>query len=81
MAKTSLCLVHDTGTGKVTGFGLQGREQVEADPRAGTGVAQGMDGWTGLDTGSASGGTDHLSFERAGRAGLRVPARTWPSTA
>src|SRR5262249_52330153 len=26
MPKTSMCLVHDTGTGKVTGIGLQGRE-------------------------------------------------------
>ena len=28
MPKTSVALVHDTGTGKVIGFGLQGREAV-----------------------------------------------------
>ncbi len=68
MAKTSLCLVHDTGTGKVVGLGLQGREalkpilEAELPALRELGVAEinlrGM------------GGSDHMSFDRAGIPGL-----------
>lgn len=62
MAKTSAALVHDTGTGKVKGFGLQGRDAVKKvlDPQLET--LKTVDGWTGL-TLRGIGGTDHLSFE------------------
>ena len=62
MAKTSACLVHDTGTGKVTGFGLQNREVVKTllDPQLET--LKTVDGWKGLNL-RGIGGTDHLSFD------------------
>lgn len=62
MAKTSACLVHDTGTGFVKGFGLQGRESVKKllDPELET--LKTVTGWSGL-TLRGIGGTDHLSFD------------------
>jgi len=68
MAKTSVALVHDTGTGKVLGFGLQGREAVKPimDRELASLTAL---GFTGV-TLKGSGGTDHLSFEEAGVPGF-----------
>lgn len=68
MPKTSVALVHDTGTGKVLGFGLQGREAVKVvlDPEIGS--LKGL-GFEGLSL-AGSGGTDHLSFEAAGVPGF-----------
>ncbi len=65
MPKTSACLVHDTGTGYVKGFGLQGRDSVKAllDPQLET--LKTVKGWTGL-TLKGIPGTDHLSFEARG---------------
>lgn len=62
MPKTSAALVHDTGTGKVKGFGLQNREAVKKvlDPELES--LKKVEGWTGL-TLRKIGGTDHLSFE------------------
>ncbi len=62
MPKTSACLVHDTGTGYVKGFGLQGRDSVKAllDPQLET--LKTVTGWTGLTLRSI-GGTDHQSFD------------------
>jgi carboxypeptidase Q len=62
MAKTSACLVHDTGTGFVKGFGLQNREAVKTllDPQLET--LKTVPGWQGLNL-RGIGGTDHLSFE------------------
>ena len=69
MAKTSMALVHDTGTGKVLGFGLQGRDAVKAilDPELET--LKTVDGWKGLSL-RGMGGTDHLSFEKEGVPGF-----------
>lgn len=65
MPKTSAALVHDTGTGFVKGFGLQGREAVKKilDPQLET--LKTVPGWKGLDL-RGIGGTDHLSFEARG---------------
>ncbi len=62
LGKHSAALVHDTGTGKVLGFGLQGRESVKTvlDPELES-LAK-VDGWKGL-TLKKLGGTDHLAFE------------------
>ncbi|MCU0702963.1 MAG: M20/M25/M40 family metallo-hydrolase [Fimbriiglobus sp.] len=64
MPKTSAALVHDTGTGFVKGFGLQGREAVKKilDPELET--LKTVSGWSGL-TLRGIGGTDHLSFDSA----------------
>jgi Zn-dependent M28 family amino/carboxypeptidase len=70
MAKTSAALVHDTGTGRVVGIGLQGRETIKPilEPELASlkelGVAdinlRGM------------GGSDHMSFDRAGVPGFML---------
>jgi hypothetical protein len=70
LAKTSMALVHDTGTGKVIGIGLQGRPAIkpildaELTSLKELGVAdinlRGM------------GGSDHMSFEQAGVPGFAV---------
>ncbi len=69
MAKTSMALVHDTGTGKVQGFGLQGRDAVKAilDPELES--LKAVEGWKGLSL-RGMGGTDHLSFEKEGVPGF-----------
>jgi hypothetical protein len=68
MSKTSVALVHDTGTGKVLGFGLQGREAIKPimDREL---VSLKNIGFTGV-TLRSMGGTDHLSFEQAGVPGF-----------
>ena len=61
MPKTSVALVHDTGTGKVLGFGLQGREKIKPimDREL---VSLKAVGFTGV-TLRSMGGTDHQSFD------------------
>jgi Zn-dependent M28 family amino/carboxypeptidase len=61
MPKTSAALVHDTGTGRVLGFGLQGREAIKPimDRELVSLKSIGFAGTT-LRT---MGGTDHLSFD------------------
>ena len=69
MNKTSLAIVHDTGTGKVYGFGVHGQAGAKEmlEPELVTLAA--MDGWRGLDLGSL-GGSDHQSFDRVGVPGF-----------
>jgi carboxypeptidase Q len=69
MPKTSVAMVHDTGTGKVLGLGLQGRAQVMKLLEPELASLKNLDGWKGLDLGSM-GGTDHLSFEAYGVPGF-----------
>lgn len=69
MPKTSAALVHDTGTGQVLGFGLQGREAVRQVLEPELVSLNHLDGWVGLDLRSM-GGTDHLSFEAVGVPGF-----------
>jgi carboxypeptidase Q len=68
MPRTSVSLVHDTGTGKVKGFGLQGRTAVRPvlEPEL---VTLAEVGFEGLSLRS-SGGSDHASFERVGVPGF-----------
>lgn len=68
MAKTSVALVHDTGTGKVLGFGLQGREVIKPimDKEL---VSLTPLGFKGVSL-RGMGGTDHLSFEAVGVPGF-----------
>jgi hypothetical protein len=65
MPKTSVALVHDTGTGKVLGFGLQGRAAIKPimDREL---VSLKNVGFTGVTLRSMS-GTDHQSFDGAFR--------------
>ena len=67
--KHSVALVHDTGTGKVVGFGLQGRKTLLPFLEPQLDTLKTVDGWKGLDIGR-QGGTDHLPFEGAGVPGF-----------
>ena len=69
MPKHSVALVHDTGTGKVLGFGTQGRKNIVPVLEPQLDSLKAVDGWKGLDTGGI-GGTDHLPFEGAGVPGF-----------
>lgn len=69
MSKTSLALVHDTGTGKVYGFGVHGNAKAkEVLDRELTAFA-GEPGWKGIDMGGVN-GSDHQAFHPAGVPGL-----------
>jgi len=70
MPKTSAALVHDTGTGKVLGFGLLGRESVKKILEPELVSLKGVDGWKGLSMDGIRGGTDHWSFDQAGIPGF-----------
>lgn len=69
MPKHSAALVHDTGTGKVLGLGMQGRSQVMKILEPELASLKSLDGWRGLDIGGL-GGTDHLSFDAVGVPGF-----------
>jgi len=69
MDKHSVALVHDTGTGKVVGFGLQGRKNLMPVLEPQLETLKTLEGWKGLDTGNLT-GTDHQSFERVGVPGF-----------
>jgi carboxypeptidase Q len=68
--KHSMCIVHDTGTGKVTGFGLQGRENVKTIMDGELASLKDLEGWKGLTMGGIGGGTDHWPFHLAGVPGF-----------
>jgi hypothetical protein len=70
LPKVSLCLVHDTGTGKVTGIGTQGRADVKEMLEAELTSLNDL-GFKGLNTRSM-GGSDHQSFEAVGVPGFAV---------
>ena len=72
MARVSMCLVHDTGTGKVIGIGLQGREVLKPilEPELASLKELGL---KEINTRSM-GGSDHASFEREGVPGFAAPA-------
>jgi hypothetical protein len=69
LPRISACLVHDHGTGRVIGFGLQGREAVYRVLEPELASLFELDGWRGCDLGR-QGGTDHLPFEAAGVPGF-----------
>jgi len=64
--RASAALVHDTGTGKITGISLQGRESVKAILENELAILNEL-GVTELSL-RQSGGSDHVSFE-----GAKVP--------
>jgi hypothetical protein len=70
MPRTSLCLVHDTGTGKVIGLGLQNRVSIKPilDKELVSLKALGL---TDINL-RGMGGSDHMSFEQAGVPGFAV---------
>lgn len=70
MARTSMALVHDTGTGRVIGIGLQGREAIKPIMEKELVSLKDL-GVTGIDVRSM-GGTDHLSFEKVNVPGFAV---------
>ena len=70
MPKISLCLVHDTGTGKVIGLGTQGRESIVPILESELISLQPL-GLAEINRRSL-GGSDHQSFESAGVPGFAV---------
>jgi carboxypeptidase Q len=70
MSKTSMALVHDTGTGKVEGIGLQGHEAVKPilEPEL---VSLKELGCGDINLRGMP-GSDHMSFESAGVPGFAV---------
>lgn len=69
MDRTSVALIHDTGTGQVYGFGVHGQEKTKQilEPELTTLAA--MKGWRGLDLGGVY-GSDHQSFHPVGVPGF-----------
>ncbi|HSQ56252.1 MAG TPA: M28 family peptidase, partial [Gemmata sp.] len=65
MPRHSVALVHDTGTGKVLGFGVLGRETCKKilDPELVS--LKKVEGCEGLTLGGLRGGTDHWSYHQA----------------
>jgi carboxypeptidase Q len=70
LSRVSMCLAHDTGTGRVVGVGLQGREVLKPVLEAEL-VSLKDVGVTDISLRSM-GGTDHVSFEQAGVPGFAV---------
>jgi hypothetical protein len=70
MAKTSVCIVHDTGTGKVIGLGSGANPGAKASLESEL-VALKALGLTDF-TSRAGGGSDHMSFARAGVPGFAL---------
>ena len=70
LSRISMCLAHDTGTGKVVGVGLQGRDVLKPIMEAEL-VSLKELGLTEINLRSM-GGTDHLSFEQAGVPGFAL---------
>lgn len=68
LPKTSMALVHDTGTGKVLSLGLQGREILKPLFEKELSSLKEI-GFQEITTRSMS-GTDHLPFEKAGVPGF-----------
>jgi hypothetical protein len=69
MAKTSAALVHDTGTGKVIGFGLHNRVKVQEVLDKEFVSLKDLPEWNGTDLGYLF-GSDHQSFDAAGVPGF-----------
>jgi hypothetical protein len=70
LPRISMCLVHDTGTGKVTGLGLQGRKSIQPILEGELAALKDL-GVTDINL-RGMGGSDHASFEQAGVPGFAV---------
>jgi len=71
LPKMSMCLVHVTGTGKVQGIGLQGREVLKPILEKELASLKPL-GVTNISLGGIGGGSDHASFDGAGVPGFAV---------
>jgi hypothetical protein len=70
LPRVSMCLAHDTGTGRVIGVGLQGREAIKPILES---ELVSLKELGPFDISLRSmGGTDHVSFERAGVPGFAL---------
>jgi len=69
MPKTSLAIVHDTGTGKVTGFATMNQPKITELLEPELKSLVGLEGWVGLDDGYLF-GSDHQSFIPGGVPGF-----------
>ena len=69
MGNVSLALVHDTGTGRVTGFGVHGNADVKNVLEPELVTLAGMAGWNGIDLGGVN-GSDHQAYHPKGVPGL-----------
>jgi hypothetical protein len=69
LARVSMCLAHDTGTGKVVGLGLQGREVIKPILDAELLPSLKELGVKDINL-RGMGGSDHMSFEGAGIPGF-----------
>jgi Zn-dependent M28 family amino/carboxypeptidase len=70
LPRISMCLVHDTGTGKVQGIGLQGRGNIKPILETELASLKAL-GVTDINL-RGMGGSDHASFERVGVPGFAV---------
>jgi Zn-dependent M28 family amino/carboxypeptidase len=70
LPRISMCLVHDTGTGKVTGIGLQGRGTLK--PLLDFELASLREVGFKETTLNRMGGSDHATFDRVGVPGFAV---------
>jgi hypothetical protein len=70
LPRVSMCLVHDTGTGKVVGLGLQGREVLKPILEEQLASLKEI-GLKEINL-RGMGGSDHASFEQAGVPGFAV---------
>jgi carboxypeptidase Q len=70
LPRISMCVVHDTGTGKVVGLGLQGREVLKPVLEAELTSLQDL-GFKEISL-RGMGGSDHSSFEQVGVPGFAV---------
>jgi hypothetical protein len=70
MARTSVCIVHDTGTGKVQGLGLSGRSTLKPVLEAELGPAVRQLGAFEFILPGVMNGSDHASFEEVGVPGF-----------
>jgi hypothetical protein len=70
MDKHSAAIVHDTGTGKVLGFGMLGRKECKDILDKELVTLKEVDGWNGLSIAGMAGGTDHASYNRVGVPGF-----------
>jgi hypothetical protein len=68
LPRTSMCLVHDTGTGRVVGLGLQGRAPVKPVLEPELAALKDV-GFAEINL-RGMGGSDHMSFESAGVPGF-----------
>jgi carboxypeptidase Q len=71
MPRTSVCIIHDTGTGKVQGLGLNNREVLKPILEKEFASLKEI-GFSEINLRGGMGGSDHASFERADVPGFML---------